>query len=78
MIAAQDLPVIPADSVVESIGVNTHWAYPNVYTHNYTGLKVKLAESGIHYVRDGTFPAVFARANDLYDSLRIKTDMLAG
>ena len=49
-----------------------------MYTYNYTGLKAKLAESGIRYVRDGTFPAVFVRANDLYDSLGVKTDMLTG
>jgi hypothetical protein len=78
MIKAQAVPAIPADSFVESIGVNTHWAYSNVYTHNYTGLKAKLAESGIRYVRDGAFQAVFPRANDLYSSLGIKTIMLTG
>jgi hypothetical protein len=78
MITAKSVPAIPADLFVESIGVNTHWPNSNVYTHNYTGLKAKLAESGIRYVRDGTFQEVFARANDLYDSLRIKTNMLTG
>jgi len=78
IITAQAVPAIPADSFVESIGVNTHWGYPNVYTHNYTGLKAKLAESGIRYLRDGTYPAVFQRASDLYASLGIKTIMLTG
>jgi hypothetical protein len=78
MIEVQALPAISADSFVESIGVNTHWGYLNVYTYNYTGLKTKLAESGIRYVRDGAFPAVFPRANDLYRSLGIKTIMLTG
>ncbi len=30
-IKAQGVPAIPADLFVESIGVNTHWAYRNVY-----------------------------------------------
>ncbi len=78
MIPTQSVPAIPADSFVESIGVNTHWTSPNVYTHNYTGLKAKLGESGIRYVRDRTHQAVYTRANDLYDSLGIKTNMLTG
>jgi hypothetical protein len=76
MITAPGVPAIPADSFVESIGVNTHWGYPNVYTYNYTGLKAKLAESGIRYVRDRTHQAVYTRANDLYNSLGIKTIMV--
>ena len=78
MIVTESVTAIPADSFVESIGVNTHWAYPNVYTSNYTGLKAKLGESGIRYVRDETHQTVFARANDLYNSLGIKTDLLTG
>jgi hypothetical protein len=78
MITSQAVPAIPADSFVDSIGVNTHWSYHNVYTRNYTGLKAKLAESGIRYIRDGTFQPVFIRVNDLYNSLGIKTNMLTG
>lgn len=78
MIKAQCVPAIPADSFVESIGVNTQWAYPNVYIHNYTDLKDKLNESGIGYVRDGANQATYTRANDLYQSLGIKTNMLTG
>ena len=77
-IIAIGIPAVPADSFVESIGVNTHWAYTNVYTHNYTGLKAKLAESGIRYIRDRTHQVVYTRANDLYASLGIKTIMLTG
>ncbi len=76
MITAQGVPAISADSFVESIGVNTHWAYPNVYTHNYIGLKAKLAQSGVRYVRDGTYQATYVRPNDLYNSLGIKTNLL--
>ncbi len=47
MIAAPNVTAIAADSFVESIGINTHWAYPGIYANNYTGLKMKLVESGI-------------------------------
>jgi hypothetical protein len=77
-IRTQEVQAFPADSFVESIGVNTHWAYPNVYTYNYTDLKAKLAESGIRYVRDGTYHETYTRANDLYYTLGIKTNMLTG
>jgi hypothetical protein len=75
---AQEVPAIPADSFVESIGVNTHWANPNVYTRNYTAIKTKLGESGIRYVRDGTYQGTYTRANDLYHSFGILTNMLTG
>ncbi len=41
-------------------------------------MKAKLTESGIRYLRDGTYPATFVRATDLYNSLGIKTNMLIG
>jgi len=81
MIKAQAIPAItaiPADLFVESIGVNTHWAFWNVYSHNYTGLKAKLGESGIRYVRDAAVRAVYSAASYLYQSLGIKTNMLTG
>jgi hypothetical protein len=78
MIQAEGITAIPADLFVESIGVNTHWAYSNVYTHSYTELKVKLGECGIRYVRDGANQQTYTRANDLYQSLGIKTNMLTG
>ena len=68
-IEADDIRVYSSDSFVESIGVNTHWASHNVYWNNYTDVKSKLAESGIRYIRDGTFNEVFVRVNDLYESL---------
>jgi hypothetical protein len=77
MVTSQGIPAIPADSFVESIGVNTHWP-DKVYVHNYTALKAKLAESGIRYVRDSARPLTYDRANDLYNSLGIKTNMVTG
>lgn len=78
IIKAQGVPAIPADSFVESIGVNAHWSNLNVYTLNYTSLKAKLGESGIRYIRDGTLQENFTTANDLYHSFGIKTNMLTG
>lgn len=78
MIEAQAVRAYPADSFVESIGVNTHWGAHNVYTNNYTTLKAKLGEAGIRYIRDGAYSQTYIRANDLYQSLGIKTNMLTG
>ena len=78
MIEAQGIPAMPADSFVESIGVNTHWVNDDVYSQNYTGLKAKLAESGIRYVRDGTYQPTYIRGRDLYESLGIRTNVLTG
>ena len=78
MVRALNITAISADSFVESIGVNTHWEFPSVYVYNYTGLKAKLAESGIRYVRGQTFQAVYNRSIDLYNSLGIKTNIVIG
>ena len=45
----------PADSFVESIGVNVHWGYDNtVYNSGFSTLKDRLNELGIRHLRDGT------------------------
>lgn len=77
-INGQNITVFPADSFVESIGVNTHWEFRSVYIYNYTSLKEKLAECGIRYVRGQTFQAVYNRSNDLYNSLGIRTNIVTG
>jgi len=38
VVKSQAIKAIPADSFVESIGVNTHWLNGDVYTTNYTEL----------------------------------------
>ena len=73
---SKDVQALAADSFVESIGVNTHWTFLNVYTTNYTGLKAKLAESGIRYIRDGCSSAVRARITDLYNDLGIRFNVI--
>lgn len=73
---SKDVQALAADSFVESIGVNTHWTFLNVYTTNYTGLKAKLAESGIRYIRDGCSSAVRARIIDLYNDLGIRFNVI--
>ncbi len=67
-----------ADGFVDSIGVNTHWAYDNVYTKSYTALKTKLGELGIRHIRDGAMLAVYAKATDLFNSYGIRTTLICG
>jgi len=74
----QGIPAIPADSFVESIGINAHWSDPNIYTRNYTSLKEKLGESGIRYIRDGAHDGNYTVANDLHRSFGIKTNIVTG
>ena len=69
--------VVPADSFVESICVNTHWSSPK-YVSNYTALKLKLNESGIRYIRDETYPTNYASILDIFNSFGIKVNMLFG
>lgn len=46
-----------ADSFINSIGVCTHWSYPDTpYGFAYEGVKQKLLESGIRHIRDGFSP----------------------
>lgn len=46
-----------ADSFVESIGVCTHWTYPDTpYGFAYADVKQKLLDSGIRHIRDGFGP----------------------
>ncbi len=46
-----------ADSFVDSIGVATHWSYPNTpYGYSYEGVKQKLLALGIRHVRDSLGP----------------------
>ena len=73
----------PADSFVESIGVNVHWGYTDrVYYTEFTELKARLAELGVRHLRDGTTvnekPTVVKRINELYDDLRIRTTFITG
>jgi hypothetical protein len=41
-------------------------------------LKIKLGESGIRYIRDGTYQPTYIRGKDLYESLGIRTNVLTG
>ena len=49
-----------------------------MYTQNYTGLKAKLSEAGIRYIREGANQGTYAKINDLYQSLGIKTNIVTG
>ena len=50
-------PARSADSFINSIGVCTHWSYPDTpYGFAYEGVKQKLLASGIRHIRDGFSP----------------------
>lgn len=50
-------PAKPADSFIDSIGVNTHFSYDDtVYASRFDEVKQKLAELGIRHIREGLEP----------------------
>lgn len=52
--ARAEMPTQPADSLADSIGVCTHWSYPDTpYGFAFEGVKRRLVRSGIRHVRDG-------------------------
>ena len=68
-------PARSADSFVDSIGVVTHWGYPDTpYGYAYDRIKALLGGSGIRHVRDG----YHARDDDLYQAFGLKTTVIFG
>ena len=65
-------PARPADSFVDSIGVNTHLPYDDgIYDTGYDGIiKPRLQELGIRHLRDGgyQYPWYWDRLKDLANS----------
>ena len=52
--ARAEMPTQPADRFADSIGVCTHWSYPDTpYSFAFEGVKQRLVQSGIRQVRDG-------------------------
>lgn len=50
----KEAPLFTAATFLDSIGINTHWTYPDTpYVYAYEGVLKLLAESGIRHVRDG-------------------------
>ena len=56
----QSVRAAPADSFIDSIGVNTHWAYP-VYEQSSAVLKATLKRSGIRHYRDDVGNGIVAK-----------------
>jgi len=49
-----EIPTQPADRFADSIGVCTHWSYPDTpYGFAFEGVKQRLVQSGVRHVRDG-------------------------
>ncbi len=69
-----------ADSVVESIGVNTHLGYNDTPYDNFDTIRQRLRELGIRYIRDGFGlgrPEIYSRVRTLAgDGIRL--DAIAG
>lgn len=67
-----------AAAFVDSVGVNVHWAYGNVYTRRRADLMDRLGELGIRHVRDGAIPAVYPVARALFQKHGIATTFITG
>ncbi len=68
---------VKADDFVNSVGVNTHWSYPD-FINNRSEYVKKLGDLGIRYVRDGVNNSTIAVGKELWNSYGIKTIMLTG
>ena len=66
-----------ADSFVDSIGVGTHWGYPDSpYGSKYNAVKQKLVELGVRHVRDsGSSDVIIGKMKQLA-SVGIKTTFI--
>ncbi|HEV7615862.1 MAG TPA: hypothetical protein VGO36_06500 [Solirubrobacterales bacterium] len=69
-----------ADSVVESIGVNTHLGYTDTPYNDFSRVRQSLQELGIRYIRDGVSqgrPDVYSRLRTLAGD-GVHLDVIAG
>ncbi len=58
----------PADSFVETVGVNTHLGYDDTPYDDFAMVRQRLGELGIRYIRDGfslNRPAIYSRVRTL-------------
>lgn len=69
--AAASVPAEPASAFIDSIGVATHTSYSDtVYVSRFAELKAKLAELGVHHIREDLLPNrpdQYKRLNELAD-----------
>jgi hypothetical protein len=75
---AAEVTAKKSDDFVESIGVNVHWSYNNVYINSYAALKTKLGEAGIRHTRDGAVLPVYDKATDLFRTHGVRMTFLTG
>jgi len=52
-VSLSNVQAVSADSLVDSIGVNTHFGWTGVYTNNYSTAKSLLVGLGVRHHRDG-------------------------
>ena len=70
----------PADSFVDSIGVNVHLGYSNTVYSEFPRIRTALDELGVRYIRDGVGqnrPDVYSRLRTLAED-NIKADIVVG
>jgi hypothetical protein len=75
-----------ADSLVDSIGINTHYinsAFTGQNAYSFTQLDQKLADLGIRHLRDNTAedttnPSGYPRLDGLYTNYGIRTTLVLG
>jgi hypothetical protein len=68
---------VKSDNFVERIGLVTHLGNPNLpYVNNYAGVKVRLGELGIRYIRRGADGSPYDRV-DLFNDHGIRFNFLS-
>ncbi|MBW3623292.1 MAG: hypothetical protein KY468_07775 [Armatimonadetes bacterium] len=81
VVQSAPVPARPADALVDSIGVNTHFGYTDrPYVTDFDQVKAKLGASGIRHIRDGADARkdVAARINELHDRYGIRVLQIVG
>lgn len=68
-------PARPSDSLVETIGLATHWGYHNtIYHSKWQELHKLLGDLGVRYVRDGLDP----RMDELWKMYGVRAILVTG
>ena len=78
--AAAPVPARPADSFVESVGVNVHLGYSDTVYGQEALIRDKLVALGVRYVRDGLSqgrPDVYRRLREL-GAAGVRTNLIIG
>ena len=67
-------PATSADAFVDSIGINTHFSWNNIYGNS--ALQTLLGQSGIRHIRDNAKSAAYTRLSSLHSTYGIGADIV--